>query len=494
MSSDNVTHQTFDGHQYTHLFTSSDPAGAVAFRADLMQEVLCSPRGAELMRAALSGAGSAESLPADVRDFVSGSVGELPTAAVQSARHGLGDVASLFLVPTFDCQLGCAYCRITRTQGQQAGHRLSPEAAREAIDRVLGPVADGKKRTLVLFGGEPLLVPRTVFSAISHARQGPGGADTDIMLQTNGVAIDAETAEFLAANDVFIYLSLDGMAEVHDRHRTFLGGAGSYEASVAGYRNAKAHGCCIGVSATMTKETGDRFAASFEEMLADLAPDKCGAVTHLHPLTAARSPHQCSPEVAARILIETFSAARERGIYHQQMCERVGPLVTGTWRRYACAGCGGKVVVAPDGKAGICEYNAGDGRSYVPMHEFSEDTVADFLQWAARSPIDTRECRRCPALPTCGGGCAYDSQELMGNALKFDPWLCETNVQVFQWLMHDLLSQHRGKLEGRDFHMVTAEEREAALGRIPLDDALAPIAQTIGRREPAEAAECCCRD
>ena len=86
------------------------------------------------------------------------------------------------------------------------------------------PVADGKKRTLVFFGGEPLLVPETVSSAISHVREGPAGDDTDIMLQTNGVAIDAETAEFLAANDVFIYLSLDGVADVHDRHREFLTG------------------------------------------------------------------------------------------------------------------------------------------------------------------------------------------------------------------------------------------------------------------------------
>ncbi|UCC67384.1 MAG: radical SAM protein [Armatimonadota bacterium] len=490
MSSEYVTHRTFDGHQYTHLFTARDPAGAVVFRADLMQQVLCSPRGAELMEAALSGEGSLDSLPREVRDFVSRSVSELPTSGAHSARYGLSDVASLFLVPTFDCQLACEYCRITRVQGQQAGFRLSPEAAREAIDRVLGPIPSGKRRTLVFFGGEPLLVPETVFSAISHVREGPGGCDTDIMLQTNGVAIDAETAEFLAANDVFVYLSLDGVADVHNRHREFLTGEGSYEASAAGYRKAKAHGCCVGVSATMTKETADRFASSFEAMLSDLVPEKCGAVTHLHPLTAARSPHQCAPGEAAEILMRTFLAARERGIYHQQMCERVGPLVTGAWRRYACAGCGGKVVVAPDGKAGICEYNAGDGRSYVPIHEFSEDTVADFLQWAARSPVDTRECRQCPALPTCGGGCAYDSQELMGNALKFDPWLCETNVQVFHWLMHDLLSQLRHKLTDRDFHVVTAEEREVVLGRIPLGDALAPIARIIGRSEAAEAAEC----
>ena len=455
-----------------------------------MQQVLCSPRGGELVEAALAGRASLDSLPADIREFVSGTVSELPTSDIHAPRRGLGDVATLYMVPTFNCQLGCGYCRITRTQGRQAGLRLSPEAAREAIDRVLGPVPSGKRRTLVFFGGEPLLVPETVLSAISYVRQGPGGCDTDIMLQTNGIAIDEEMAAFLAANDVFIYLSLDGVADVHNRHRVFLNEEGSYDASVAGYRNARAHGCCIGVSATATGDTADRFAASFEAMLADLLPDKCGAATHLHPMTAARSPHQCSPTQAAQILTETFVGARERGIYHQQMCERVGPVVTGAWRRYACAGCGGKVVVAPDGRAGICEYNAGDGRSYVPMEELSEQTVADFMQWAARSPIEAKECTDCPALPTCGGGCAYDSQELMGDALKFDPYLCETNVQVVHWLMRDLLSHLGQKLNGRDFHVVTAQERGVLLGRIPLEDALAPIARIIGRGEAREAQEC----
>ena len=490
MSSEPVTHRTFDGHPYMHLFTFSDPAGAVAFRADSMQQVLCSPRGAELAEAALSGRASLDSLPTDIREFVSSTVSELPTSGIHAPRHGLGAVATLYVVPTFNCQLGCGYCRITRTQGQQAGLRLSPEAAREAIDRVLGPVPSGRRRTLVFFGGEPLLVPETVLSAISYVRQEPGGCDTDIMLQTNGIAIDDDMAAFLAANDVFIYLSLDGVADVHNRHRVFLNEEGSYDASVAGYRNAKRHGCCMGVSATATGDTADRFASSFDAMLADLLPDKCGAVTHLHPMTAARSPHQCSPTQAAQILTETFVGARARGIYHQQMCERVAPVVTGAWRRYACAGCGGKVVVAPDGRAGICEYNAGDGRSYVPMDELSEQTVADFMRWAARSPIDVRECMDCPALPTCGGGCAYDSQELMGDALKFDPYLCETNVQVFHWLMRDLLSHLRAKLKGRDFHLVTAQERGVLLGRIPLEDALAPIARIIGRGEAREAQEC----
>lgn len=479
MSSDDVKHQTFAKHPHTHLYTMSAPAGAVVFRTDLMKQVTCSPRGGELARAVLSGKASPDTLPAEVRDLIADPGLGLPAAASSTARTGTHDIKTLYLVPTMECQLGCGYCRIVRKQGRQAGFRLSPEEARDAVDHVLGRAPSGAKRTLVLFGGEPLLVPETVFAAIRHVREGPESANTDIMLQTNGLAIDDETAKFLAANDVFVLLSLDGTEEVHNRLRKLAAGGGSYEGSVAGYRNAQERGCRMGVNATVTTATEDLFVESFEALLDRLRPDKCGAITHLHPLSTGRSRWQVSSEAATRIQIGTFLAARRMGIYHQQMCEKLAPFLSGTWRRYACAGCGGKVVVAPNGTAGICEYNAGDGRSFVPLQEFSEEAVTDFMDWAARSPLDTRECMSCPALSTCGGGCAYDSQMHMGDPLKFDPWLCETNIQIIQWLMHDLMSHLQGTVAGRDFHEVTEQERALVLGAITVERTLAPMTSIV---------------
>jgi len=489
MSFEDVRHETFEGHPHTHLYAMSDPAGAVVFRTDLMKQVICSARGGELARAVLAGEASPDALPSEVRDLIAGESRGLPESASRNLRTGLDDVRALYLVPTLECQLGCGYCRIVRKQGKQEGFHLSPQQAIDAIDHVLGRLPSGTKRTLVLFGGEPLLVPETVFAAISHVREGPESANTDIMLQTNGIAIDDETAEFLAANDVFVLLSIDGVAEVHDRLRKLATGGGSYELSAAGYRRAKKAGCRMGINATATKPTVDRFVESFETLLADLRPDKCGAITHLHPLGTGRSGWQISPETATRIQIETFLAARRQGIYHQQMCEKLAPFVEGTWRRYACAGCGGKVVVAPNGTAGICEYNAGDGRSFVPLKEFSEETVSDFMSWAARSPLDTKECMSCPALPTCGGGCAYDSQMLAGDPLKFDTWLCDTNIQIIQWLMEDLFSHLRGTVAEGDFHEVTDQERGVVLWDITVERALAPmtsVAEFVAMREAEE--------
>ena len=171
MSCEQVIHCAFEGHPHTHLYTMSDPAGAVVFRTDLMKQVVCSAHGGELVRAVLSGEASPDTLPSDVRDLIASPSSGLPGSASSTARTGMHDVKTLYLIPTMDCQLGCGYCRIVRKQGQQAGFRLSPQEARDAIDHVLGRTPSGAKRTLALFGGEPLLVPKTVFAAISHVRE-----------------------------------------------------------------------------------------------------------------------------------------------------------------------------------------------------------------------------------------------------------------------------------------------------------------------------------
>jgi hypothetical protein len=74
---------------------------------------------------------------------------------------------------------------------------------------------------------------------------------------------------------------------------------------------------------------------------------------------------------------------------------------------------------------------------------------------------------------------------LMGDPLKFDPWLCDTNIQIIRWLMQDLLFHLRGAVAGQDFHEVTAQERALVLGDITVARTLAPmtsIAEFAGAR------------
>ena len=96
----------------------------------------------------------------------------------------------------------------------------------------------------------------------------------------------------------------------------------------------------------------------------------------------------------------------------------------------------------------------------------------------------------CSALPTCGGGCAYDSQMHLGDPLKFDPWLCETNIQIIQWLMQDLRFHLQCAEPGKDFYEVTQGERALVLGSITVERTLAPMTSIEEFAELREAGEC----
>jgi hypothetical protein len=58
-------------------------------------------------------------------------------------------------------------------------------------------------------------------------------------IQTNGVLIDEEWAEFFKANDVLVGLSVDGPKELHDRYRVDKRGLGSFDRVMAGFEHLK---------------------------------------------------------------------------------------------------------------------------------------------------------------------------------------------------------------------------------------------------------------
>ncbi|MBN1459498.1 MAG: hypothetical protein JXA57_08170, partial [Armatimonadetes bacterium] len=181
---DHTNHFVSDEHPHIHLFEISDPSGWVIYRTDTMQQAICSPQVGEQVKAVLSGQSGPEVLPDDVRRFVFEESSQSLLAELSEALRpatGTDHLNTLYVMPTLNCQLRCGYCRIVRKQGHQAGFRLSPEEACAGVDLFLGDKPDGVKRTVVLFGGEPLLVPETSFAVIRRVRSGPGGEHAKVM-------------------------------------------------------------------------------------------------------------------------------------------------------------------------------------------------------------------------------------------------------------------------------------------------------------------------
>ena len=143
------------------------------------------------------------------------------------------------------CNLSCDYCYYLGKEAELASSgRLRrgrpgpcPKASSKAISR---NASRARRRLPVHFewhGGEPTLLGLDYFRRIVRLQRehlGPGASVTN-GLQTNGILIDEEWADFLASEGFSVGLSLDGPAALHDRYRKGPDGSGSHAKVMRAY-------------------------------------------------------------------------------------------------------------------------------------------------------------------------------------------------------------------------------------------------------------------
>jgi uncharacterized protein len=141
------------------------------------------------------------------------------------------------------CDLACDYCYMYEMADQSwrdRPRRMTAEIASLTAMRI-GEHAKAhhlRGLTLVLHGGEPLLAGRDLISHLVNSvrREVGSNVQVDVTIQTNGVGLDEPHLRLLDELSVGIGVSLDGVADDHDRHRRFASGRGSHTAVAAGLR------------------------------------------------------------------------------------------------------------------------------------------------------------------------------------------------------------------------------------------------------------------
>jgi sulfatase maturation enzyme AslB (radical SAM superfamily) len=117
----------------------------------------------------------------------------------------------LTVVLTASCNLRCAYCFQNRKQPL----RMDRETLRAAVDLLLRSRA---RRPLLWFtGGEPLLEFPSLRWAVEHAEAARPARKLRFGLSTNGLLLDDERADFLAAHRISTQISFDGLPVAQDQ-------------------------------------------------------------------------------------------------------------------------------------------------------------------------------------------------------------------------------------------------------------------------------------
>lgn len=160
----------------------------------------------------------------------------------------------LILQPTPFCNINCDYCYLPHRQDSS---RMALTTVRMAARRLADDGLAGPQLTVVWHAGEPLVLPPTYYEdAFGEivAALGPG-CEVTHSFQTNGTLIDEAWCDLLRRHRARIGISIDGPADLHDRHRRTRRGEGTHARVVEGMARLRAHGIPFHVIAVITRDS-----------------------------------------------------------------------------------------------------------------------------------------------------------------------------------------------------------------------------------------------
>lgn len=362
-------------------------------------------------------------------------------------------VSIAYFILTDNCNFGCKYCFVE--SGMSKGHRfthMTRETAKNGMDmfcRLISLDTDlfSEEKTIVLYGGEPLLNLSTMQYILETVRErikeGILPENTVVSMVTNGSLITPEIAEILKTYNVNVAVSLDGDKAATNSCRQYQDGKPVYDDVIAGIQTLKQAGVDAGISCTMSPQCLENFDRTLDLIVNELQIDGLGFNILLNGEKYQALDNY--NEKAAQSLIKAFQLFRQKNIFEDRMMRKVNSFVEKNIYSFDCgAAGGGQIVISPDGEVGICHGYLGE-RKYFPTtvedSTFNPSNNRVFQEWSQRSPLNMKECEECIALGICGGGCPFNAEYETGSIWGLDTRFCVHAKMTLEWLIWDLFEQ-----------------------------------------------------
>ncbi len=148
-----------------------------------------------------------------------------------------GHVEQLTLSVSEQCNLRCRYCLHGNGLDWVRSHRdrcMSGPTAFAAVREFLRRSRNIATPSISFYGGEPLLEFDLIRDIVDLVRREGPCADYRFNIDTNGTRLDDAVIEFILREKIHLQVSLDGPADIHDRHRRFRGGGPTHAEIMSG--------------------------------------------------------------------------------------------------------------------------------------------------------------------------------------------------------------------------------------------------------------------
>jgi uncharacterized protein len=348
---------------------------------------------------------------------------------------------ALVLNITNQCNLACAYCyefgadKIATPAGKPKYMTL--DTARASVDLLIAEAAARSAVHITFFGGETLMNFKLLQGIVDYADGATRAAGKAITysLTTNATLLTPAIIDFLSEHRIGVTVSMDGPAEIQDRHRVYKNGKGSYavveprlRALIAGHRTR-----AVTARVTLTEGVTDVIRI-YRHLKDELGFHEVGfaPVTNSGDRDYAIDGDGMDEVLAQfRALADEWLEYALRGEMHgfTNVSETIGELIQGVNKSHPCGAALGLMGVSPSGDLSPC-HRFTDADTHSMGHVSSGIDRGKQQDFLARGHVGAKyDCQSCWARPLCAGGCHHEAFVRYGDTghanLHYCDWIRE---------------------------------------------------------------------
>lgn len=162
-------------------------------------------------------------------------------------------IKPLFNPVSVNCNIRCGYCFHRNKNQADPVTLMTIDIAEKFIQQYIEAYPNAEEYEFIWHGGEPTMAGLSFFNTVVEIqnRFTPNGKQFVNGIQTNGILINQEWAEFFKKNKFKVGVSIDGPQLLHDAYRVSAKGKGTYEKAVAAICLLQKNGIEVGCSAVI---------------------------------------------------------------------------------------------------------------------------------------------------------------------------------------------------------------------------------------------------
>lgn len=334
-----------------------------------------------------------------------------------SSRRFSNHQLLLTINPTLDCNFSCPYCFET-----SHAHKYMSEQVEDDIIKYIRMHKYAERISVTWFGGEPLLAFKRIVSLTEKMLElnleYSAGIITNGYLLTDGVISKLNYLKIKS-----IQITLDGLAEAHDKRRYLRNGQPTFAKIVDNIKKLILNNDEIHVNLRVNIDNTNK--DSFLDIYRFFNPQDYPGITITPAFVDALSAtNKCVMNSA-----EQYQYIMELFKKHNISFTNFYPL-----KKFECGVRNPfSVVIGPEGELYKCWNDVGNISKiygYIDGRITNESLLLKYL--VSSDPFDDVNCKECLLLPICDGGCPYQriKREYEDSQLNVCP-LVKDNLDSF---------------------------------------------------------------